>query len=67
MQKVTTLYNNSDSRCQKVLLCFQPLSSAYHELASSYTSNNPNEVRTVATKNEDTFRTVSDVFMLHGI
>lgn len=43
----------------QILLSFQPLSGAYHELAGSYTSNNPNEVRAVATKNEETFRTVS--------
>ena len=42
-----------------ILFSFQPLSGAYHELAGSYTSNNPNEVRAVATKNEETFRTVS--------
>lgn len=42
---------------------FQPLSAAYHELAASYSCNNPSEVRTVATKNEETFRTVSTVYL----
>lgn len=44
------------------VLISQPLSASYHELASSYSSNNPNEVRTVATKNEETFRTVSKMW-----
>ena len=45
-----------------VMSLYQPLSASYHELASSYSSNNPNEVRTVATKNEETFRTVSKMW-----
>jgi len=50
-----------------VMRFLKPLSAAYHELAASYSCNNPNEVRTVATKNEDTFRTDNNVGLVKQV
>ncbi|KAK2568751.1 COP9 signalosome complex subunit 3 [Acropora cervicornis] len=50
-----------------VMRFLKPLSTSYHELAESYSSNNPNQVRTVATKNEEAFRTDNNIGLVKQV